>query len=72
MVKKNTKDWYLHLSHAEFAYNRSPSVATKCSPFECVFGVNTLLPLSLIDHPKKDKAYPRAQQQAETLLRIYK
>ena len=42
LVSKSLKDWDLKLSHAEFAYNRSPSYATKHSPFECVYGVNPL------------------------------
>ena len=60
------------MGHAEFAYNKSPSVATKYSPIECVFGVNPLLPLSLIDLPKQEKVHPDARQQAEALLKVHK
>ena len=49
LVNKNTRDWDLKLCHAEFAYNRSPSYTTKYSPFECVYGVNPLMLITLID-----------------------
>jgi len=42
LVSKSLKDWGLKLSHAEFAYNKSPAYATKHSPFKCVHLVNTL------------------------------
>jgi hypothetical protein len=51
LVGKHLRDWDLKLCHAEFAYNRSPSLATKHSPFECVYGTNPLLPVSLTDVP---------------------
>lgn len=70
MVSKSTRDWDQHPSYAEFAYNRSPNTATKCSPFESVYGVNPLLPLSLVDLPKQVKVHPDAKQQAKDLLRI--
>src|SRR5688572_15117980 len=47
LISQNLKDWDMKLCHAEFAYNRSPSCSTKHSPFECVYGVNPLLPFSL-------------------------
>ena len=52
LVTNNTKDWDTLLSHAKFAYNRSPNTATKYPAFECAFGVNPLLPFTLIDLPK--------------------
>jgi len=33
LVSKSLKDWDLKLPHAKFTYNRSPSHATKLSPF---------------------------------------
>ena len=33
LVSSTQKDWDLKLAHAEFAYNRSPTYATKHSPF---------------------------------------
>ena len=42
-------------SHAKFAYTRSTSQTTGCSPFEAVYGMNPISPLDLapihiIDH----------------------
>jgi len=55
LVSKSLKDWYLKLPHAKFAYNRSPSYATKLSPFECVCGINPLTPLDLIPIPTESR-----------------
>ncbi|XP_074302274.1 uncharacterized protein LOC141633751 [Silene latifolia] len=54
LVSKTQKDWDLKLSHAEFAYNRSPTHATGHSPFEIVYGINPYLPLDLIPLPKDE------------------
>ena len=32
--------------HAEFAYNKAPTKAIRCSPFEALYGIN---PLALVD-----------------------
>ena len=45
LVSKSTKDWDIKLAHAEFAYNRSPTYATNCSPFEIVYGANPKVPI---------------------------
>ena len=50
-VSKILNDWDLKLPHAEFAYNRAPSYATKHYPFECVYGINPLTPLDLLPLP---------------------
>ena len=49
---------------------RNPSLATKLSPFECLYGVNPLLPVSLLELPIQDMAHQDAQQQAETMMQI--
>ncbi|XP_074303235.1 uncharacterized protein LOC141637674 [Silene latifolia] len=54
LVSKSTKDWDVKLAHAEFAYNRTPSMTTGRSPFEIVYGVNPYLPIDLVPIPKKD------------------
>lgn len=48
LVSKTTNDWDVKLSHAEFAYNRSPTYATKHSPFEVVYGLNPRLHIDMI------------------------
>lgn len=47
LVKKNVREWEDLLPHAEFAYNRSISQTTGCSPFEAVYGLNPNGPLDL-------------------------
>ncbi|XP_057249339.1 uncharacterized protein LOC130590800 [Beta vulgaris subsp. vulgaris] len=56
LVSKSTKDWDVKLSYAEFAYNRSPTYATRCSPFEVVYGVNPRVPIDLFPFPN-DEVY---------------
>jgi len=46
-MKKNVKGWNKILSHAEFAFNRTPSKATDFSPFQMVYGSNPCTPLDL-------------------------
>ena len=64
LVSKSLRDWDLKLSHAEFAYNRSPSATTGHTPFEVVYGLNPITPLELsalpldlqVNHDAKEKA----------------
>lgn len=66
------RDWDIKLSHAEFAYNRSPSCSTKHTPFECVYEVNHLLPFTLIEVPSNNKFHLTAKEQADMLMKIHK
>jgi hypothetical protein len=50
-VGKNIRQWDLLLAQAEFAYNRSTSQTTSCSPFEDVYGLNPIYPLDLAPIP---------------------
>jgi hypothetical protein len=72
LVKKNLKDWDLKLCHAEFAYNKSPSRATKISPFECVYGMNSLIPISLVNLPLHDKVHGDSKTHVENMMHIHK
>jgi len=45
LVNKNVKGWDELISHAEFAFNRTPSKATGLSPFQVVYGTNSRTPL---------------------------
>ena len=72
LVNKNLRDRDLKLCHAEFAYNRSSSCNTKYLPFQCMYGVNPLLPFTLIALPDDDRFNPNADEQAENLLKIHK
>jgi len=70
LVSKSLKDWDLKLPNAEFAYNRSPSYATKHSPFECVYGVNPLTPLDLLPIPTKSRVSFEAKTQAKEMKKL--
>ena len=65
LVKKNAREWECLLPHAEFAYNRSTSQTTGCSPFEVVYGLNPNDPLDLspisIDNHFSGEVDERAQ-----------
>jgi hypothetical protein len=50
-VGKNIHQWDLLLAQAEFAYNRSTSQTTGCSPFEVVYGLNPISSLDLAPIP---------------------
>ena len=71
LIKKNARDWDMKLSHAEFAYNRTPGYATKFSPFECVYGVNPLVPLSLVELPREKWVSKDAEELAKAMEDIH-
>ena len=54
----------MKLPHAEFAYNKAPSYATKHSPFECVYGVNPLTPIGMLPIPTEAKVIFDAEERA--------
>ena len=72
LVSKHLRDWDLKLSQAEFAYNQSPSYATKCTPFQCVFGENPLLPINLTHINVHDRKQKDAVDHVEELLKLHR
>lgn len=70
MVQKNLKWWELKLPHAEFASNRTLAIATSCSPFEALYGIN---PLTLIDFPlpTKCKVSYEVDQRAKEIKKLH-
>ncbi|XP_074303002.1 uncharacterized protein LOC141637417 [Silene latifolia] len=70
LVSKSTKDWDIKLAHAEFAYNRTPSMTTGRAPFEIVYGVNPYLPIDLVPIPKKDVLSFEAKERQAAFLRV--
>lgn len=72
LVSKTGKDWDTKLCHAEFAYNRTPTFATKHSPFEVVYGVNPYVPIDLIALPKDSYVHRDAREQAESMVKLHK
>ena len=71
LVSKNLRDWDLKLCQAEFAYNRSPSHASKHSPFQCVYGEILLLPINLTQANLNDRKQRDAVEQAEGLMKLH-
>lgn len=69
MISKKTRDWDDKLCHVEFAYNASPNSAITFSFFQCFYGVNPLLPFSLVDLPTQ-VPYGDAIQHADAMFRI--
>ena len=71
LVSKTHKDWDIKLAHAEFAYNRSPTYATKHSPFEVVYGVNPKLPIDLVPLPKGELIHKDAESKLKSMLKLH-
>lgn len=71
LVNKTQKDWDVKLAHAEFAYNRSPTYATKHSPFEVVYGENPKLPIDLIPIPKGELIHVDAKAKWEAMHKLH-
>ena len=72
LVSKMGKDWDVKLCHVEFSYNRTPTFATKHSPFEIVNGINPYVPIDLIALPKDSNVHGDARTQAEAMMKIHK
>jgi len=51
IMRGSHKSWDEYLPHIEFAYNRVVHKTTNISPFEVVYGFNTLTPLDLLPLP---------------------
>ena len=71
MVQKNLKEWDIKLPHAEFAYNRTPTRATGCSPFEALYEINPLTPIDLIPLPTYCKVNFEAETRAKEMKRLH-
>jgi len=71
LVSKILKDWDLKLPNVEFAYNRSPSYATRHSPFECVYGVDPLASLDLLPIPSKSRVSFEAETRVKEMKKLH-
>ena len=71
MVNRHLRDWDLKLPHAEFAYNRVPSVTTRHSPFEVVYGLNPLTPIELTSLPIDLQVHKDAQEKVKAMKKFH-
>ena len=71
LVSKSIKEWDLKLSHAEFAYNCTPSFATTRSPFQSCSGNNPLTPLELISLPLESRVSYEAEEKAKEIKKLH-
>ena len=72
LIKSNLKSWDYFLTHAEFAYNQTPSKATSLSPLKVAYRVKPLTSLDLTPPPMDQRAdvyaYKRVQEIQKLLL----
>ena len=71
IVSKSTKDWDVELAYAEFAYNRSPTYATKYSPFKVVYDANPRVPIDLILFPKDEVYHVDFEKKVQDMLKLH-
>ena len=71
LVSKSLKYLDLKLSHAEFDYNKAPSYATLHSPFEWVYGVEPLTPISVLSIPSELRVSHDAKVRAKEMKWLY-
>ena len=69
IIKKNIKTWEDCLPHVQFAYNRI--IHTKFSPFEIVYGFNSLTPLDLSPLPMFEHVNLYDKKKAEIVKQIH-
>jgi len=71
LVCKSLKDWDLKLPYAEFTYNRTPSYATKHSPFKCVYRMNPLTPINFLSLPSESRVHHEVELRAKEMTRLH-
>jgi len=71
LVQKNLREWDLKLPHAEFAYNMTPGRATRCSPFQALYGINLLTLVDLISLLTYCKVSFEAVKRAKEIKKLH-
>ena len=71
IIKNNIKTWEDYFPHVEFAYNPNIHFATKFSPFEIVYGFNSLTPLDLSSLPMFEHVNLDGKKKAEFVKQIH-
>ena len=67
IIQKNLKNWEECLPHMDFAYNRSFHSTTNWSPFEVVYGFDSLSPLDLVPLPIEERASLDGEKKAKVV-----
>jgi hypothetical protein len=70
-VGKNIHQWDLLLAQAKFAYNRSTSQTTGCSPFEAVYGLKPISPLDLAPLPTNTQFSGDADERTKKIKKLH-
>jgi len=71
LIKHQAKVWDLLLPNAEFAYNKTPSKATRLSPFKVVYETDPLSPLDLIPRPLDQRPSADAAARVEEIHKLH-
>jgi hypothetical protein len=74
MVGENKTSWHLQLFSSLWAYRTSVKTATRFTPFQCVYGIEDVLPIEC-DIPSlkiKVEPLPHTSSEEEHFLYLYK
>ena len=70
-IKKNIKEWEGCLPITDFAYNQAKHSTTGKSPFEVVYGFNTLSPLDILPLPLQERINMDASARVNYLKKVH-
>jgi hypothetical protein len=71
LVNKKLRDWDLKLCQVEFTHDRSSSYNTKHLLFECAYGKNSLLLVSLISTHEHARKFIGVVEQAKQIMKLH-
>ncbi|GJV97985.1 RNA-directed DNA polymerase [Tanacetum coccineum] len=72
LIGDNSKQWDLILPQAEFSYNRSVNRTTSKSPFEVVYGQNSIPPLDLVPVIEVGRFSEEGADQSEQIKELHR
>ena len=71
IIHKNLKSWKDCFPVIEFSYNRSVHSTTNMSPFEIVYGFNSLTPLDLMPLPMNERKSLDGYRKSEMVEKLH-